>query len=347
MKKSIFPLFLYVSCLFFYGCYFGDLSMNKSNEITIYGNIIDRATGSPLYNAMIELCSKDYLEEERVLGSTVSGNDGNYEFTVLLNNDDVATTPTYYVRASKDKYTSSEKNLELKSVDKSNRVKVDFQLSKESIMYKGLVTDSKNNPIYDAHIFAQFSSSSGDGNDYNIGTTVMTDANGVYFLELPRPHVYNDNNKAAYDQWKYAITATKSGYMYTKHVLNQNVDDLGRTITLNFIMETEAEWDARENVTIYGKVTDKYGQPIANAEIQDYVYNSYYISSSTCWSTTQTNARGEYEIISPTEVYSNQSYTFHWYYCEATGYKTIYKSLKTSYGDKGKSYNFNFVMERN
>lgn len=317
------------------GCKDNNLFNDSSNDITIYGNVIDRTTGLPLYNVLIQ-------EKNKVGGSTVTGNDGNYEFTLPLKG---SSGGKYYIVASKDKYSTSEYELNMSQVDKNRRVKVDFQLTSESIFYTGVVVDSKNQPIVDAKISAKFYYS---GNDeyYNIGTTSITTIDGSYILELPRPHKHNNLAEPAMDQWQFTITASKDGYANTEHVLNQSADDMGRIITLNFIMKTDQEQSAADNVIIFGTVTDTNGQPIANAEIVDWGdYNNDY-SLWVTLSTVQSDSKGSYELISPIDYYSGCG-CYHSYVCKAAGYKSVTKTLYTSNSDKGKSYNFNFVLTKN
>lgn len=360
MKRFLF--FACIACIFMISltsCEKKDATNEDSvDEITIYGNVIDRTTGQPLYNVLIQ-------EKNNVGGSTVTGNDGNYEFTIPLH---AGSAGNYYLIASKDKYSTSEYELILNSLGKNHRMKVDFQLTKESIIYTGTVVDSQNNPIFDAHISAEFSSQSGNGKDYSIGTTVMTDVNGKYTLELPRPHLYNSISYSAYNQWKFAITTSKIDYVTLTHILNQNVDDMGKVITLNFVMKSKKEQEEEDRqkeidalkasgVTIYGKVTDTSGNPIVNATIKQWV--SKYDESNTSQSnitnlisTTQTNSNGEYEIISRlgysvregSSSYDNARY--HKFVCEAVGYNSSYKTLYVSDSDQGKSYNFDFRLTK-
>lgn len=333
MKKSV----IYFITLLAVVCLFSNCKKNEDvemdNTITVYGNVIDRTTGLPLYNVLIQ-------EKNKVGGSTVTGNDGNYEFTLPLNG---SSSGKYYIVASKDKYSASEYELNMSQVDKNRRVKVDFQLTSESIFYTGVVVDSKNQPIVDAKISATFI----DGNSYNIGTTAITTIDGSYTLELPRPHAYNILSNHALDQWQFRITASKDGYANTQHVLNQSADDMGKIITLNFIMKTDQEQLAANSVTIFGTVTNTTGQPIANAEIVDYVDDNGYNLYNTL-STVQTDSKGSYELISPTDYKPYSSYCrYHSYFCTAAGYKSVKKTLYTSDSDKGKSYNFNFVLTKN
>lgn len=305
----------------FTSCESKNEATDEIDEITIYGNVIDRTTGHPLYNVLIQ-------EKNKVGGSTVTGNDGNYEFTLPLKG---SSDGKYYLVASKDKYSVSEYELEMSQVDKNRRVKVDFQLVKESITYTGTVLDSKNQPVFDAHISAKYYNTNRE-RYWDIGTTTMTDINGVYTMELPRP--------ADYDQWKFAITATKSGYFDLTHTLDQNVDDMGKIITLNFILESNL-------ITISGKVTNSNGQPIENASIYDWVgYGDY----SKDWkvSTTQTNSNGEYELVLFTSYTSSgYVYRFHTLECEVSGYKSQTQALFTADSDGGKSYTFDFTLTKN
>lgn len=334
MKKSVF----YFAALLAVVCLFSNCKKNEDvemdNTITVYGNVIDRTTGLPLYNVLIQ-------EKNQVGGSTVTGNDGNYEFTLPLNG---SSSGNYYIVASKDKYSTSEYELKMSQVDKNRRVKVDFQLTSESIFYTGVVVDSKNQPIVDAMISARYSYSRGP---YDIGTTAITTIDGSYMLELPRPHEYNNLSEPALNQWQFTITASKDGYANTQHVLNQSADDMGKIITLNFIMKTDQEQLAANSVTIFGTVTNTTGQPIANAEIVDYVDRNGYNLYNTL-STVQTDSKGSYELISPTDkIFSGSYYRYHSYVCRAVGYKSVTKTLYTSDSDKGKSYNFNFVLTKN
>ena len=354
MKKNV--LFMILAASVLYSCNINEVSnQNSANEISIYGNVIGRASGSPLYNVMIELFkhNEENDSDDKVLGSTVTGNDGNYEFTVALDrtaqydNDAVA----YYVRASKDKYTTSLYKLNLSNVDKSNRIKVDFQITVTSIIYAGKVTDTQKKPLVDAKIKAKYYSANSDEDHvrdygYAIGTTVITDYNGEYKFEVPIP-----TNNSYLPQWQYLIYAEKDGYITAEHFVNQNVEDMGRNITLNFTMksvEEQEEEDLKKNyVTIYGKVTDNNGKPILNATIEDWLaYNNSY-SLSIHYSTIQTDAQGKYEILSPIGLQSNYSYySYHSYYCEAEGYGASKKTLHTTDGDAGNSYNFDFVLYR-
>ena len=93
MKKNIFFTCLCCMLIGLASCEKKDATNEDSvHEITIYGNVIDRTTGQPLYNVLIQ-------EKNNVGGSTVTGNDGNYEFTIPLH---AGSAGNYYLIASKD-----------------------------------------------------------------------------------------------------------------------------------------------------------------------------------------------------------------------------------------------------
>lgn len=329
MKRFLFFACIACVAIIFASCDKKDeVSDDAVNEITIYGNVIDRTTGLPLYNVLIQ-------EKNNVGGSTVTGNDGNYEFTLPLNG---SSDGKYYLIASKDKYSTSEYELLMSNVDKNRRVKVDFQLTKESITYTGKVVDSNENPIVDAKISATFYYSY----DRNIGTTAITDESGSYALELPRPHRYNDNSDIALDQWEYTITASKSGYNNTKHVLNQNADDMGKTITLNFILKSVEDVNKEKQVTISGKVTSgsSYGTALADAYLTvKYLRNGYYNYVGS----VMTDSNGKYSIsFIP---YSSTAYTYY-FYMEKEGYEQAQKTLTLSTADAGRSYTLDFILQK-
>ncbi len=320
MKKIIF-----FACL---GCMLiGMASCKKSDsandEITIYGNVIDRTTGLPLYNVLIK-------EKNKVGGSTVTGNDGNYEFTLPLNG---SSNGVYYLLASKDKYSTSEYELKMDRVDKNRRVKVDFQLTKESILYTGIVVDDQNKPIFDAHISAKMSEPEGYGYSYwyAYGTTAITDANGSYTLELPRPRRYNSDNYGFVKQWKFELTASKNGFAEVVHTLNQNADDLGKEIPINFVMGSNI-------VTVSGKVTNTYGTTISNA----YLVVKYYESGYKYVGSTMTDSNGEYSISFTPHEYHREYY----FYMDKEGYSTSTKNLELSSADVGRSYVLDFELTK-
>lgn len=303
MKQQLFFIVSLVSLLL------GFLSCNKDSnnsievkdEITIYGNVIDRNTGQPLYNVLIE-------EKNKVGGSTVTGNDGNYVFTLPLNG---SSDGKYYLVASKNKYTTSEYELNLNNVDRSPNVKVDFQLSQNCITYTGLVVDVNNVPIVGAQI---------QETNYYKGTTTTTDIDGKFKLELPQ---YFD-----YDNWVYIITASKDNYVSESIRFQHSVDDLGYSFTANFTLTSSF-------VTITGRVTDNSGNPVKDAIVYDMIYG---IVSYETKSTATTNNNGEYTLLSTVYYQSGEK---HYYKPSKDGYKYDNRSYELYLGqsDEGKTYN--------
>ncbi|MBO4739561.1 MAG: carboxypeptidase regulatory-like domain-containing protein, partial [Bacteroidales bacterium] len=144
------------------------------------------------------------------------------------------------------------------------------------------------------------------------------------------------------EQWNLAIIASKDGYLNKTHILNQNTGDMGKTIPLNFIMETYG-------ITISGRVTDFYGHPISNASILDWVdYDGY--SEWELVSTTQTNSNGEYQLVVPStyiikEGNVTRNCRYHTFKCKYADYPTQSQKLYTADSDNGKSYTFNFTLK--
>lgn len=185
-----------------------------NNEITIYGNVIDRTTGHPLYNVLIQ-------EKNKVGGSTVTGNDGNYEFTLPLSG---SSDGKYFLIASKDQYVSSEYELVMTDIDKNRHIKVDFQLTPGYITYIGHVVDEDNNPVSNALV---------EENKNMLGST-FTDFNGDYKLQVtPVEH-------KGYTGWYNNLHVRKTGYsFYTNKQIFHTDADIGRTFTVDFIIYKE------------------------------------------------------------------------------------------------------------
>lgn len=212
MHNHLFNI-LYICCALFLFCSCEKnegMTNGTMDEITIYGNVIDRATGQPLYNVLIR-------EKNKVGGSSVTGNDGNYEFTLPLNG---SSNGKYYLVASKSLYSDSEYELVLGAADKGRKIKIDFQLETGVYYIKGKVTDINGAPIRNALIKETYK---------NTGNSVYSDKNGDYELEL-YPYSQSSN--------KYVLTASITDYFQQEYVLNFTEKDYGRTSTVNFQLES-------------------------------------------------------------------------------------------------------------
>ncbi len=112
-------------------------------EVTIYGTVLFAQDGTPAQNAQIEVW-KTYLSEEQqredmnnggtsgITGSTVTGFDGSYEFTIR----NVNTKFTYFIIAKKEQYREEEMPLSLNNVKSGGKLRCDFQLRGDGGMYK-------------------------------------------------------------------------------------------------------------------------------------------------------------------------------------------------------------------
>lgn len=224
MKKEFILLAILGIVLAFGAC------KDKEEEVkgvTIYGTVIDKYTGEPLYNALVQ-------ERLYGAGSGVTGEDGSYEFTVPLpihnpvKNLQIAYR-SYNFYASKTQYIGSlYEDITVSEKDAGRRIKIDFQLECEVITYMGKVVDSQNRPIAGAKISATWRTDPSDKYPSSIGSTAISATDGTYTLMLPKPNNYN--------QWLYDITATQNFYRATTHTLQQHYFDMGKVISLDFIL---------------------------------------------------------------------------------------------------------------
>lgn len=121
MKKIIFIL---LSSIALTSCFVANTDVfgkDKTVKITVYGNVSDAETGEPLSHAIIK---DEYLQ----IGSTVTGGDGNYEFSFDTKKDMLATISLV---AEKENYEPEYYDLLLNDMlIKLETVKVDFLLHK-------------------------------------------------------------------------------------------------------------------------------------------------------------------------------------------------------------------------
>ena len=115
MKKHFVILFVLGIVLAFVSCEEGE----EMGEVIIYGTVISRYEGEPLYNVLVQ-------ETSYGAGSGVTGADGSYELTVPV--EDNGISRRYRFVASKAGYGSSEYAIEVNYGYNGRRVKIDFQL---------------------------------------------------------------------------------------------------------------------------------------------------------------------------------------------------------------------------
>ena len=105
------------------------------DEITVYGSVVESITGLPVQNAKISIY-KDYVSPEQqkddmekggiagLVGSTVTGSDGYYEFT--LNNLDRQFL--YVIEAEKSNVGNSYMDVSFSNIKTGGKLKCDFLL---------------------------------------------------------------------------------------------------------------------------------------------------------------------------------------------------------------------------
>lgn len=137
MKKSFLLIAMLCMALVVTFCSCKKKKSGKTlDEVTLYGTAVDASTGDPLYNVQIELekypeidknGEEDIYSEFGVIGSSTTGMDGSYEFTIY----NVAQSGHYGAYAEKAGYKEDEATVSFANVKSGGRVKVDFQLQKK------------------------------------------------------------------------------------------------------------------------------------------------------------------------------------------------------------------------
>lgn len=136
MKRySLFFVMLFVaSALTLIGCNKKD-EVTSSEEITIYGTVVDAATGAPIPNVQISM-EKLYSSPEQqiedmnnggsagTVGSSITGSDGSYEFLV----SGIDRKFTYLVSTKANGYIPGEMYISFSNVQSGGKLQCDFQL---------------------------------------------------------------------------------------------------------------------------------------------------------------------------------------------------------------------------
>lgn len=152
MKKFLFIAMLGIASLFVF------LSCDKKDkeevvdEVTLFGTVVDAANGSPVENVQIAVYKEYFTQEQQeedmknggapgALGSTVTGSDGSFEFTI----SNLDRQYSYIVLANKTGYQEGEVFLSLSNVKTGGKLKSDFQLTKIETSFT--VVDDHNKEI--------------------------------------------------------------------------------------------------------------------------------------------------------------------------------------------------------
>ena len=208
-KLSIFVMMAMMS----YGCH-----CDKSIDYTIHGIISDEITGALLPNVSVSV--KDNVSDGDLVLTTesdtqITGSDGSYQIKITCKKG-----KKLFVIADKDKYNQVVTDF---VTDAAANIQCDIKMSKSTIEYSGIVTDSDGNPVSDARVYVTIMQ-----NERKELASVFTLQDGKYSLNAP-----NQN----YESWNYYVTATKDGFGYQTKNMAHTPDDNGKRFKLDFQLQ--------------------------------------------------------------------------------------------------------------
>lgn len=223
----------YITCIFCMiicvcsGCKkYNWTSEDPDITITIYGNVSDAESGDALSNVAISALTADGLGG--TAGKSVTGSDGNYEMTVN------ASSFTNIIRAEKAKYETTNTQINMIGTwQNDQKYKVDIQMHKDAVIYKGKVKDTQGTLIPDAKVYIFYY----DGSYAEGIASIFTDENGEYIIEVPRMSKnQDDDSSSAKKNWTNQIQVSKNGYNTQTQSVSHTTADLGKTYTVNFTL---------------------------------------------------------------------------------------------------------------
>ncbi len=227
MKRVLYLACIAIVMCVYSGCKkFDNSSDDPDIQITIYGNVSDAESGEALSNVAISALSVDGMGG--AVGKSVTGFDGNYEMVTK------AMSFANVIRAEKAKYETTETQIERSgSWEKDQKYKVDIQMHKDAVTYKGTIKDTQGNLLADAKVYVYYYSGS-----YQEGiASAFTDDNGKYEVEVPRISDGNDDSESGKKKnWTNYIQASKNGYTPQTQNVSHTTADLGKTYTINFTL---------------------------------------------------------------------------------------------------------------
>ena len=231
MKKRIFLIAWIASVMgMFTGCVNVKEIMDSTNpeiKITIYGNVSDADSGEPLSG--VSVSAMDDIGLRGAAAKSITGSDGNYEMSFNF------MSSTNLIRAEKSKYETTDVTINTDgswSNSDEHRYKVDIQMHKEAVIYKGVVKDTKGFALSGAKI--DVSIPTGTYSSQTLATAFSNEY-GEYQVEVPRV-VDEDEPK---NNWTNTIKVTKAGYVSQTQKVSHTVSDLGKTYTINFELKEE------------------------------------------------------------------------------------------------------------
>lgn len=193
----------------------------ETDSVTVYGNVSDKTTGAPLSNVMI-------TEENNVGGSSVTGTDGNYEFTFPLGG---SSNGQYTLTATKENYSTAYYTLNMNDVDKNRRVKVDFQLTEKQVCtYMGqALWNGQPQPNVTICYYRYWPEQ--EGRDPELYKATETDAQGNYTIELGVSDI------PVVQDYHVQISG-ETNKLFGLWVPTQPIpEELGKTIRANIVLE--------------------------------------------------------------------------------------------------------------
>lgn len=203
--------------------YYND-SDNPENKVTVYGTVSDIDSGEPMSN--VNVSAVEAAGTGGVIAKTTTGYDGNYEMTM-------SATSLAVIRAEKAKYLTAEEQLSMEATTESERrVKVDIQMHKAVVLYRGTVTsEATSGGISNVKIDV----AKGISIYQQPLASTFTDAYGEYEIEVPL--IANGEEPEA--TWTNTVTATKDGYKTQSQTVNHTISDLGKTYTIDFKLSSK------------------------------------------------------------------------------------------------------------
>lgn len=216
--KRYFLLLMGVLSLFTACCGKKDAT-EPSIPVTIYGKVTDAATGSEIMNVTVSALGTD--EADAVIGQVTTNARGSYELDI----DAMSFSGT--LRAEKEPYITALVQVEKpEKWQKGEEYKADIQLTREMVVYKGVVTDSNGKKLSGASIEVR----TGSGSDARKVGSATTDANGAYTVNA----IYTADATNPKKNWTNTITASKGSYIPQSVSKTHTTSDIGKSYTINF-----------------------------------------------------------------------------------------------------------------
>ena len=241
------------------------------NRALLRGKITDRTTSAPL---AAELGLAIRTPKGIVMKHTRANEQGEFQFNNLPVGD-------YHLSTKHDDYAVEHAGFSLQPDDART---FDFRLVK-AVPLHGVITDEKKRPLADARVKVSYEQEPGFTNTFQWEEgDVRTDAEGRFTI-------------AVHPERAFIVQAASQGFMDGGSALLKAGDKVALALT--------------RGITVSGTVTDEFGNPLADAQVQIVAEREQAILSTflafevaqKAQQTTVTNADGtfHFENVSPTE----------------------------------------------